>query len=188
MKKLTFSDFQSFASFDENILREIVREGEMEMQARLETANAADQRALTVFGFQTTVLVALVGAIYVMSTEVKPDSYLIFLAVLEVFALAISAFLSLDSVRPKLFAFPGNRPDSWIISDWHIAPQSESSATIKQALTEQCFCLYSCLFDNQAVMEQNAIRLKTSIDTTFFTTTVLALAVCALVGVRLISI
>ena len=110
--KLAFVDFAEFAAFDQELLREIIREGEREMDARLVTANAADQRALTIAGFQLTLVIALTGATYALAYGEHPNLLLATITAFGVAGLGIAAYFSLFSVAPKKFKFPGNSPET----------------------------------------------------------------------------
>jgi hypothetical protein len=57
-----FSDFEQLLSFDKEVLEQIVREGELMLEAQLVTANAGDQRALTFMGYLVATATAAVGA------------------------------------------------------------------------------------------------------------------------------
>jgi len=186
-QKLSYQDFEGYVNFDVKILERIIHDGETELTARLETANAADQRALTLFGFEITALLALVSGLYAVSTGTKPDLPLMCIGGLQIAALTVASWFSLQSVRPALFSFPGSRPDLWNIKDWHVPPTSESSAKLEQALAEECYCLYSAIFENKITMEDNAESIKLSIDILFFSIIFSGILTIILIIYRIIS-
>ncbi|WP_143146734.1 hypothetical protein [Novosphingobium sp. NDB2Meth1] len=167
-EKRGFSDFSSFQQFPVEVLREIVREGELEMQARLETANAADQRALTLVGFQITAATALIGATYFLYSQHPVDKLFLFLCIFEAIFLITAAYFGIDSAKPKQFRFPGNDPWNWNISDWHEKPASYQNAQVNSALAEQCYCLHTSLYHNRKSMEENAELTKKSVKITYW--------------------
>lgn len=176
--KLAFVDFAEFAAFDQELLREIIREGEREMDARLVTANAADQRALTIAGFQLTLVIALTGATYALAYGEHPNLLLATITAFGVAGLGIAAYFSLFSVAPKKFKFPGNSPENWFSSLWH-NPVKPEKAKLRDALVEECYCLYSCLYDNKIAMENNARSLRFSIFFSFWVVMGMCVAVMA---------
>ena len=162
-EKLKFDDFIAFRDFSNDILSEIVREGERDLDARLSTANASDQRALGVFGFQITLAIAVCGGLAALAAKNPVDKVLIGLAIMLLFGLVVAAFYSYLSVLPKPFCYPGNRPDSWFVKDWKLPPKTECTADVRLARVEQCYCIYSAIYDNTKVMERNAKLLINSL-------------------------
>jgi hypothetical protein len=162
-RKLAFEDFGSFEKFSDQILTEIIREGERELDARLSTANASDQRALSSFGFQITLSLAVCAGLAAIAESQEKQVFLLSLGIFTLAGLVASAVFAYESIIPKLFRYPGNRPDSWFIKDWHTPPLSEELATMQSVKVEQCYCLYSALYDNKKVMERNAELLKHSL-------------------------
>lgn len=162
---LKYNDFMAFQAFDEAILREIIREGEAKLSAQLSVAAAADQRGLTILGFQVTALVAVSGGVIALASATKPDKPIIAIAAVLSLGLLIAICFAHASIFPKHFCFPGNSPKNWFASDWHTPHLTEKSAGIRQAMVEQCYCLYTGIRDNEKVMELNADSIKLS--TTF---------------------
>ncbi len=162
--KLAFENFKDFREFPEDILSEIVREGERKLDAQLSTANAVDQRALAVLGFQITLAIAVLGGLASFVSQPKFDRVLVSLGLLVLVGLACAAGFAYLSVLPKLFRYPGNRPDSWFVEDWHLPPNSRKASKLSLARSEQCYCLYSAIYDNSEIMDDNAKLLRTSME------------------------
>lgn len=167
--KFRFDHFASFSAFNQDVLREIIRDGEIEMRARLDTANAADQRALTLVGFQLTIAVAMTSAAYALVSSKNPDFELGFLAAFVVVGMIFSAHQGLSSASPSPFCFPGNDPKNWHSEDWNFELRSAKHATLKKALIEQCYTLHTGIHDNKKSMEQAVAKTKLSIGSMFAT-------------------
>ena len=182
---LSFPDFEEFRHYDQEILREIIRDGESEMKARLETANAADRRALTLVGFQLTIAVAMTSAAYSLVAQGQPDIELAILAIGVVAGMIAAAFSGLQSVSPSLFCFPGNDPKNWHYEQWNYKLDSWKSATLRHALAEQCFTLHTGLRDNKAAMELAAQRTKFSLYVMFGTIYLCGFVSCFVIATRL---
>lgn len=170
---LKYDDFARFQDFDIDVLKEIVREGEAKLAAQLQVATAADQRALTILGFQVTALIAVAGGIFALVLNNKPDKSIIAVASILALGLLISIFYSHASVFPKSFCFPGNSPKNWFVEDWHTSFRDEQAADLKSAMAEQCYCLYTGIRDNDKIMELNASSIKIS-TSCMMTSTILA--------------
>ncbi len=168
MEKLQFQDFEAFAAFDQEVLKEIIREGEVEMNARLLTANASDRRSQSLFGFQISATLALAGAGFAAISDGGSFVPLGIVAFIIATSLMIGAFIALESVRPTLYCFPGNDPKNWRLDQWHFNLSSYGDATLTKAMVEQCVCLHRGLFDNRRDMEAKSEKYRLSIDITIF--------------------
>ena len=163
-----FNEFEQLLSLDQAVLDEIVREGELRLSSQFETATAADQRALTLIGFQSTAATASIGGSVALLLADKPESFLIAVGFFLTFGLLVAAFKAMDTVRPKLFGFPGNYPANWFPAEWASFKSAPTDLSLKRARVEQCCGLDSRIKDNLATLEQNAKSVKLSIDTTFW--------------------
>lgn len=161
-KKLQFEDFSEFYAFPTEILEEIIREGERYLDARLTTANSADQRALALLGFQLTLTLAVGGGLISLLMRQTVNEFLVICGLIQIILMGIASFQAYCSVKPKLFRFPGNSPHLWFVENWERSPYSPYSARLKDARVEQCYALYSAIYDNKEVMEENASLIKNS--------------------------
>jgi len=156
-----FAEFERFLAFDQDVLEQIVREGELMLEAQLATANAADQRALTYLGYLVATSTASVGAaIALLLTEKRPIG-LIAIAFIFAGGLLYAAFKTLNTVTPRAFSFPGNLPENWITTEWNFS--TKRGRKIKYALIEQCFTINQAICKNKIDMDTNASTLKKSI-------------------------
>jgi hypothetical protein len=164
----TFQEFEQFLNFKQDILAEIVREGEIKLNAQLAVATAADQRALTISGFQIAALTALIGGVAALLLSETPNVYIVVVGFFQISAFLLSAFKAIASARPQLFSFPGNEPENWFAADWHFNGLVESTATLEKAKVEQAFCLNNAIKSNVKTMENSTNQIKLSIDIMFW--------------------
>lgn len=156
-----FQQFEHLLDFEQEVLEKIVHEGEIRLEAQLATANAADQRALTYLGYLVATATASVGAAVALLLSQAPRLPLIMIAFAFAGCLLFCAFKALQSVTPKQFSFPGNKPQNWFCNDWNF-PKNKGRK-IEQALVEQCFTLNQAVCKNQNDMESNADALNKAI-------------------------
>jgi hypothetical protein len=181
----TFQEFEPFLNFNQEILSEIIREGELRLTNQVTTATAADQRALSIAGFQIAALTALVGGVAAILLSDKPNIYIVLVGFLQISAFLLAAFKAIASARPQLFSFPGNQPENWSASEWNFPDVTESTATPEKAKVEQIYCLNQAIGKNMATMESSAEAIKLSIDITFWSILVSSLLVAAYAVYRL---
>lgn len=163
-----FEEFEPFLQFNQDVLAEILREGELRLATQVATATAADQRALTIAGFQIASLTAIVGGVTAMVVSKNPDIFITVLAVFQIIAFLYAASNAIASARPQLFSFPGNKPENWFADEWTFPNLSESAATIKLATVEQLYCVNQAICKNEQTMETSVAAIKLSIDLMFW--------------------
>lgn len=172
----SFQQFEPYCNFHQDILRDIVREGELYLSSQLAVATAADQRAMTLIGFQVTALLATIAGITAMLISKEKIWFSILVGNAVMLGLIISLFQSSVSVRPQLFNFPGNLPENWRIGYWNFSFTQPSGPTLQHSLTEQAYAINCCIKNNNKTLEENAHRIKNSIDITIYT--VLVATIC----------
>jgi hypothetical protein len=166
MKK--FELFVPLLNFKQEILAEIIREAEVKLNGQMATATAADQRALSIAGFQIAAITALIGGVAALLLSKTPNTYMICVGFFQIGFFLFAAFKAIDSARPKLFSFAGNKPENWFHDRWNFEIKTPEDADIKQAMVEQCYCLNNAINDNHDTMETNARHIELSIDTMFW--------------------
>ena len=164
----TFAEFAPLLNFNQQVLTEIVREGELRVNAQMTTATAADQRALSIAGFQVASLTALIGGVSMLLLSSTPNVFVIAVGFFQIAAFLVSAFNAIASARPQLFSFPGNSPENWFACDWNFENLTEATATIEQATIEQIYCLNQAISKNTSTMESSAGAMKLAIDLMFW--------------------
>jgi hypothetical protein len=181
---MDFNDARPLLGLDDKVLQEVVREGELKLQAQLSIAASADQRALTIIGFQSTILAAVIAGSTALALSSKPDNALVLIGYFFATALLVAAFLALHSIKPKSFTYPGNRPGCWLPDLW-LRPESEPDArNIRSARVEQCICLENAICANQLDIEYAAKRVKWSLNLSLITTAVTSVIVAIHLIVR----
>jgi hypothetical protein len=110
------SDLSGLRHLDDAVLLEVVRQAEQMLQAQFQAHTASDQRGFTFCGLALTASTAALGAYLALLDEEQSR------ILLTMFCLAtgfiIAAVLSLISVWPRRFCFPGNEPKNWLPSTW----------------------------------------------------------------------
>jgi hypothetical protein len=138
--------YDDLRTLDDEVLKEVVREGEARLLAQLQIATAADQRALTLAGFQITAgTAALAGGAALMTAD-APDRALASIALLFALAILTAAGIALWTVMPRKFKTPGNQPLNWRTDRWR---WPQKGFDIKSARVEQAACLEEQIEANQ---------------------------------------
>lgn len=112
------NDFETFLELPEELQREALREGEARLQAQLNIATAADQRALTWGALLVAAATGALGGGLALVSKEKPDYILGLLAVFFAAAMMVAAWSALSTVQPAKFCLPGNRPVNWLPAEW----------------------------------------------------------------------
>src|SRR6476620_6138339 len=105
--------FDGLRELDDEVLTEVVQEGRDRLAAQLQVATAADQRALTLGGFQITAATGAVAGGVALMTPDQPKEVLALVAFLFALAVLGLAGVALWTVVPRKFKIPGNQPLNW---------------------------------------------------------------------------
>lgn len=155
-----FKSLDGLREFDDDILKEVVREAELMMAAQLSVATASDQRALTWAGFVLTIAIASIGG----SASLAIDGKQLPLAAISgagAILMAISGYYAVRAVRPRKYSMPGNLPQNWLPEHW----ESGRTRDFRQARIEQARTINGQIVKNAALAERNATDLNHSIHT-----------------------
>jgi hypothetical protein len=141
------------------VLEEVVQEGQARLESQLQVATAADQRALTLAGFQITAATGSVAGGVALMTGDEPNQALALVAFL--FALTILALggIALWTVVPRKFKIPGNQPLNWRKNQWR---WQDKGFDIKAARVEQAACLEEQIVANRKQLDSTARLMRTS--------------------------
>ncbi|MBM7406927.1 MULTISPECIES: hypothetical protein [Sphingomonas] len=172
-------NLDSLRTFDEDVLREIVREGERRLDAQLATANAADQRAMAWAALLVTVAAAVLGgsaALLVGGTNLL----LALIGVGVALMLGVAIMKAVDVVRPKGFDFPGNQPRNWLPENWQCHGSGEK-CDARQALLEQAATLDQQIEENATLAANAGAQLRMSMDLALYSVVMGAVLVGLLV-------
>jgi hypothetical protein len=165
-------DYDGLRDLDDNVLGEVVREGEAKLEAQLQIATAADQRALTLASFQITAATAAVAGGVALMTSQQPDKLLALIAFLFALALLALAGLALWTVVPRKFKIPGNMPLNWRKDQWR---WQDKGFDIKAARIEQAACLEEQIATNREQLDGSAGLMRISFLGTIITAAISAL-------------
>lgn len=138
---------------DERLAEMVLRQGEINLEAQLQIALAADQRASTLAGIYTAISVAAFG---VSAAMFKADSGAIGLtsAGLTVAAISlVAALLCLGVARPARFHIAGNRPDNW----WNDGVRDR---TLAECLERESHNYDQYIQHNDEILARNADNLR----------------------------
>jgi hypothetical protein len=149
----TSNDFESLRALSDDVLAEIVREGETRVLAQLQIATAADQRALTFAGFLVAAATAALGGGIALMKATNPDPILAAVAFVFAFGALIGSGLAMVTVWPRKFAIPGNEPINWLPAEWR---WQNKGFSLKEARVEQACCLQEAILKNQRAARKAA--------------------------------
>jgi len=168
---------QELRHLPEEVLSEVVREGEMRLAAQFAAAAAADQRAMSWFSLLVTITIAALGGAATLLVSGR-FFYVAMTLLLFSFALLVASFKAVECVRPRLFSFPGNLPENWLPERW----QDPDKLDIVQARVEQSICLNNAIDDNKRLADAAGRNLQHSINVTIWALllTIVSLAVAAM--------
>lgn len=144
--------------FHDDVLDEIVREGEAMLAAQLSVATAADQRAMTLAGFFIAAATAAVGGVVALILSDKVDWNVVLIGTAYAIAMTSAGGSAIWSARPNRFSFPGNEPASWHPEQWRIG--SGGPHTKEQARIEQSMTLQSQIKRNTQTLTRNGRWMK----------------------------
>lgn len=112
-----------YATADENVLDEIIRQAEARLNAQLTAAVGADQRAMTFAGLLFAGAAAL-AAIAAQNITSDQSGILIFVCL----GLSISGALAAVSAAPSAWEYVGNVPSAWVGDIQSLKPLRESKS------------------------------------------------------------
>ncbi len=161
-------DYKNFIVLRElsaELLLEVVREGELRISAQLESANAADQRAMTWAGMLTAIDTAAIGGTVTLGVT-EQHWILICVGTAFVSVMLIATFMAVSAARPSEFAFPGNETKNWFPKEWE--GYGEEDLDMAQARIEQAKALQSAIEKNKQWAKDTTDQLRLSIDLTFW--------------------
>jgi len=154
------NNFDSFSYLPEPLQLEAIREGEARMQAQLLVATAADQRALTWGGLLVAAATGALGGGLTLISKSEPDYCLGLLAIAFSFSMVVAAWKALQTVQPKEFCLPGNRPANWLPEQWDCVGSERRK--LSQGRREQAEHLSNQITDNAEYAKERAIQMRSS--------------------------
>src|SRR5690242_7103164 len=95
------NQFEPLRALDDNVLAEIIREAEARLQSQVAIATAADQRALTIAGFQITSATASLGGGIALALAHPPDLWLALVAFAFALSMACCAHEAVQTAKPQ---------------------------------------------------------------------------------------
>jgi hypothetical protein len=136
---------------DAELVREILREAELKLQAQLSLAIAADQRSSVMASFFSVAAAAIAaGLITLASAEHSSDTGPIYAGgAISILLLIIGAALCIWAARPADFSVPGSEPDKWY-------DEVKLKRDLKVRLGEQAENCQEMIEENDKVLSTNA--------------------------------
>ncbi|WP_026986528.1 hypothetical protein [Fodinicurvata fenggangensis] len=154
------SEVPDLQDVSEEVVKEALREGELHLQAQLQTALAADQRALVIFSVYTTAAMILFGTTAgLFQAGGLPLGVGIFLVGAGV-ALGLAAVYAWRAFRPGHFTLPGNAPEQWY-------QDFRDAVTLVEARADQLAWLQRAMDRNETDMSRRAESVKASASLAF---------------------
>jgi hypothetical protein len=152
--------FEPFALLPDELQKEALREGEIRLQAQLQIAAAADQRALTWGGLLVAAATGALGGGLALVSNRTPDYILGVIAIAFSASIMSAAWKALSTVQPGQFCLPGNKPGSWLPSEWNCI--GSISRKIAEARIEQAEHLTNQITENAESARDRATSMATS--------------------------
>jgi ABC-type multidrug transport system fused ATPase/permease subunit len=157
----TCNDFEELRTLDSKVLDEIIREGELRIQAQFSAAAASDQRAMAWAGFMITAAIAAFAAAAALVVT-KEHMFLSMVTFTLGVALLLSTAIAGSVVRPQKFGFPGNEPKNWLLDQWMCGVGGPHN--MAQARVEQATSLQNQIASNAAWAEEVGRKMTASLD------------------------
>lgn len=154
------NNFESFSTLPIELQIEALREGEVRLQAQLEIANAADQRALSWTNLILVTSTASLGGLFALINSQNPNYFLIVIAAVFSTGASFSAWVAITTIQPELFCLPGNMPGSWRPEEW--ACKGSERKKIEASRREQAEQINSHILENADQAKRRALRIKLS--------------------------
>lgn len=158
------ADLNSLAALhqlNDDVLAEVVREGEARLLAQFSAATASDQRGMAWAGFMiASAAASLAGAAGLISKNEH-----VFLASVAFFAsigLLIATAFAAQAVRPTKFCFPGNEPVNWLPENW--MGHGKFPYDLRHARIEQAVALQNQIAANSRWADSAGKALERSLD------------------------
>ena len=164
--------YDGLRDLDQNVLDEVVREGSAKLDSQLQVATAADQRALTLAGFQITAATGTVAGGVALMTSQQPDKLLALVAFLFALIILALAGIALWTVVPRKFKTPGNLPLNWRKDQWR---WQDKGFDLRAARIEQAACLEEQIAANRKQLDWSAGLMRISFLGTIVTAVVSAI-------------
>ena len=152
------NNFDNFGDLPEELQREAIREGEERLQAQLQIAGSADQRALTWGGLLIAAVTAALGGGIALSTKAQPDYPLAFLALAFAAFMTWGAWSALSTTLPEKFHVPGNLPSNWLPDPARRVVRKE--VQLQRSRREQAKCIDDAVRANARRAERRALQLQ----------------------------
>ncbi len=138
---------------DERLAEMVLRQGEINLQAQLQIALAADQRASTFAGIYTAISVAALAASAAVFQANASAVGLIAAGLAVAVVSLIAANLCLGVAQPTNFHIAGNRPDNW----WSDGARDRALA---ECLERESHNYDRYIGHNDEILARNASRLR----------------------------
>ncbi|GGC15341.1 hypothetical protein GCM10011494_37730 [Novosphingobium endophyticum] len=179
-------NLDSLQTLDDDVLREVVREGEKLLDAQLMTANAADQRAMAWAALLVTGAIAVIGGSAALLVSGKHLALAVVgIVVAAIMGVAISK--ATNVVRPADWHFPGNRPGNWLPEHWQCHGLG-IQCDMHQAMLEQAASLEEQICDNAAASAESGKELRSSMSWALFAVIIGVVAVGMLILMQAVGI
>jgi len=143
-------DTVDWSEVDEGMARQIFEQGQTFLQAQLQVALAADQRATAIAGLFATVGTAAIGGAFAYWDK-EADSAILVAGVLTGVGMIAGALRALWAARPVPFNTAGNYPNKWYEC------RTEPLALMLGAEAEN---YQACITENEAILKANGAAIR----------------------------
>lgn len=127
------------------VLREIIRQGELFLESQLQSGIASDQRAVTFAAVVGAVAAVLIGGYVTVDAPTGVGWVLVPVVV----GLLVSMVFAIAAARPVDWGFPGNNPKNW-------RDDIVQNHSLERSLAEQAKLYSICISQNKDALIRNS--------------------------------
>lgn len=142
-----------WSKVDEEMAREILRQGEIYLSKTLEISIASDQHAATLAGIFSASATAALAVSAAVAISENSNGALVVSGLFVALTWLIGAMFCVSVVWPSKFQLPGNHPKNW----W---PDEVSRGSIVEAIGGESENYQERIEFNEAAIKRSAKRLK----------------------------
>lgn len=135
-----------------DLIKEMLRQGELRVAAQVQLATSADQRATVLAGIYVAAATGIIGALATQPNILTNKPLFVGAVVAAILFLAGSIF-SIWATIPVGFWAPGNDPEQWYAD-------IDKSVSVARALGEQSEHYNDMISDNRNIIKRNATRFR----------------------------
>ena len=144
---------RNWKSANPDLVKEVLREGEVYLQGQLTLATSADQRAAVLGGIYTAAAAAIIAGLIAALATGQISAAISVGGILSAGLFLIAAGLCISTVLPADFYLPGNHPESWY-------EDIDANRDLLESLGEEAEHYQGSINKNRTFLKRNAGRFR----------------------------